>query len=94
MKVLTLSAFAVFVLSGCQATTTTLTPQPDDQMTNPIGIKKPTEQRMCTMQYDPVCGKIDNNGIISYKTFSNACTASFGGDNVISQTKGECGSEK
>ena len=64
----------------------------------PQPIKKP--EMMCTMQYDPVCVKTINNGIIRYQTYGNACMASNSGNvtnnapnNAISITKGACGSE-
>ena len=43
------------------------------------------EERMCTMQYDPVCG-------CDFKTYSNSCTAAAAG--VPSHTKGACGNDE
>ena len=64
----------------------------------PQPIKKP--EMMCTMQYDPVCVKTINNGIVRYQTYGNACMASNSGNvtnnapnNAISITKGACESE-
>ena len=81
-------------LFGCQAVSPAQqTPQP-----MPQPIKKP--EMMCTMQYDPVCVKTINNGIVHYQTYGNACMASNSGNvtnnapnNAISITKGACGSE-
>ena len=60
----------------------------------PQPIKKP--EMMCTMQYDPVCVKTINNGIVRYQTYGNACMANNSvnaPNNDISITKGACGSE-
>lgn len=60
----------------------------------PQPIKKP--EMMCTMQYDPVCVKTINNGIVRYQTYGNACMANNSvnaPNNAISITKGACGSE-
>ncbi len=47
--------------------------------------KEPRPQ-MCTMDYTPVCGLVDNKAV---KTFGNACGAC--GDKKVSQhIKGEC----
>lgn len=86
MKKFTLLALTVFALSGCQTAT---------QPTNSAGVvKKPSETMMCTMQYDPVCGKVEHNGVFSYKTYGNACTATNSKDNVVSYTQGGCGAIK
>ncbi|QHG09401.1 hypothetical protein GSF12_05560 [Moraxella osloensis] len=48
------------------------------------------------MQYDPVCVKTINNGIVHYQTYGNACMASNSvnaPNNAISITKGACGSD-
>lgn len=105
MKNLTLLLLAAFTFSGCQTPSTsptptapiTANPETPDSQTPPSFRqcgKKPAGTIMCTMQYDPVCAKVNNNGVISYKTFGNACSACNGEDNVISTTKGACGSEK
>ena len=60
----------------------------------PQPIKKP--EMMCTMQYDPVCVKTINNGIVRYQTYGNACMANNSvnaPNNAISITKGAFGSE-
>lgn len=41
---------------------------------------------MCTMQYDPVCGQLDD---VTYKTYSNACSA-CSDRKVIRYRPGEC----
>ena len=77
-------------LLGCQAVSPAQqTPQP-----MPQPIKKP--EMMCTMQYDPVCVKTINNGIVRYQTYGNACMASNSVnaiDKTMSVTKGACESE-
>ena len=77
-------------LFGCQAVSSDQqNPQP-----MPQPIKKP--EMMCTMQYDPVCVKTINNGIVRYQTYGNACMASNGVnamDKTMSVTKGACESE-
>ena len=77
-------------LFGCQAVSPAQqTPQP-----MPQPIKKP--EMMCTMQYDPVCVKTINNGIVRYQTYGNACMANNGVnamDKTMSVTKGACGSD-
>ena len=77
-------------LFGCQAVSSDQqNPQP-----MPQPIKKP--EMMCTMQYDPVCVKTINNGIVRYQTYGNACMANNGVnamDNTMSVTKGACGSD-
>lgn len=48
------------------------------------------------MQYDPVCVKTINNGIVRYQTYGNACMANNGVnamDKTMSVTKGACGSD-
>ena len=77
-------------LFGCQAVS------PDQQKPQPMPqpIKKP--EMMCTMQYDPVCVKTINNGIVRYQTYGNACMASNSVnamDKTMSVTKGACESE-
>ena len=77
-------------LFGCQAVS------PDQQNPQPMPqpIKKP--EMMCTMQYDPVCVKTINNGIVRYQTYGNACMASNSVnamDKTMSVTKGACESE-
>lgn len=77
-------------LFGCQAVSPAQ--QPPQPMPQPI--KKP--EMMCTMQYDPVCVKTINNGIVHYQTYGNACIANNSvnaPNNAISITKGACGSE-
>ena len=81
-------------LFGCQA----VSPAQQNPQPMPQPIKKP--EMMCTMQYDPVCVKTINNGIVHYQTYGNACMASNSGNvtnnapnNAISITKGACGSE-
>ncbi len=77
-------------LFGCQAVSPAQqTPQP-----MPQPIKKP--EMMCTMQYDPVCVKTINNGLVRYQTYGNACMANNGVnamDKTMSVTKGACESE-
>ena len=81
-------------LFGCQA----VSPAQQNPQSMPQPIKKP--EMMCTMQYDPVCVKTINNGIVRYQTYGNACMASNSvnvtnnaPNNAISITKGACGSE-
>ena len=77
-------------LFGCQA----VSPAQQNPQSMPQPIKKP--EMMCTMQYDPVCVKTINNGIVRYQTYGNACMANNGGnamDKTMSITKGACGSD-
>ena len=77
-------------LFGCQAVSS----DQQNHTTMPQPIKKP--EMMCTMQYDPVCVKTINNGIVRYQTYGNACMASNSVnamDKTMSVTKGACGSE-
>lgn len=77
-------------LFGCQA----VTPGQQNPQPMPQPIKKP--EMMCTMQYDPVCVKTINNGIVRYQTYGNACMASNSVnamDKTMSVTKGACESE-
>ena len=77
-------------LFGCQA----VSPAQQNPQSMPQPIKKP--EMMCTMQYDPVCVKTINNGIVRYQTYGNACMASNSVnamDKTMSVTKGACGSD-
>ena len=77
-------------LFGCQA----VSPAQPPPQPMPQPIKKP--EMMCTMQYDPVCVKTINNGIVHYQTYGNACMANNGVnamDKTMSVTKGTCGSD-
>ena len=77
-------------LFGCQAVSS----DQQNHTTMPQPIKKP--EMMCTMQYDPVCVKTINNGIVRYQTYGNACMANNGVnamDKTMSVTKGACESE-
>ena len=77
-------------LFGCQA----VSPAQQNHTPKPQPIKKP--EMMCTMQYDPVCVKTINNGIVRYQTYGNACMASNSVnaiDKTMSVTKGACESE-
>ena len=77
-------------LFGCQAVSS----DQQNHTTMPQPIKKP--EMMCTMQYDPVCVKTINNGIVHYQTYGNACMANNGVnamDKTMSVTKGACGSD-
>lgn len=77
-------------LLGCQA----VSPAQQNPQPMPQPIKKP--EMMCTMQYDPVCVKTINNGIVRYQTYGNACMANNGVnamDKTMSVTKGACGSD-
>ena len=77
-------------LFGCQAVSS----DQQNHTTMPQPIKKP--EMMCTMQYDPVCVKTINNGIVRYQTYGNACMANNGVnamDKTMSITKGACGSD-
>ena len=77
-------------LFGCQA----VSPAQQNPQPMPQPIKKP--EMMCTMQYDPVCVKTINNGIVHYQTYGNACMANNSVnamDKTMSVTKGACGSE-
>lgn len=72
------------VMTACQAPQTIQVPSPSAPI---INNDKPI--MMCTMQYDPVCVKTVNQGIISYQTYSNACMAG-NATNVVSMDKGAC----
>lgn len=86
MKNFALIYLAVVGLAGCQTAVL-----PKDTTNTSVVVKKPNEPMMCTMQYDPVCGKVaGNNGVFSYKTYSNACVAKNSNDNVVSYTNGGC----
>ena len=77
-------------LFGCQD----VSPAQQNPQSMPQPIKKP--EMMCTMQYDPVCVKTINNGIVRYQTYGNACMASNSVnamDKTMSVTKGACESE-
>ncbi|OBX62367.1 hypothetical protein A9299_03985 [Moraxella osloensis] len=77
-------------LFGCQA----VSPAQQNPQPMPQPIKKP--EMMCTMQYDPVCVKTINNGLVRYQTYGNACMASNSVnamDKTMSVTKGACESE-
>lgn len=77
-------------LFGCQA----VSPAQQNPQPMPQPIKKP--EMMCTMQYDPVCVKTINNGVVRYQTYGNACMASNSVnamDKTMSVTKGACESE-
>ena len=77
-------------LFGCQA----VSPAQQNPQPMPQPIKKP--EIMCTMQYDPVCVKTINNGLVRNQTYGNACMANNGVnamDKTMSVTKGACGSE-
>jgi len=77
-------------LFGCQA----VSPAQQNPQPMPQPIKKP--EMMCTMQYDPVCVKTINNGIVHYQTYGNACMANNSVnamDKTMSVTKGACGSD-
>ena len=77
-------------LFGCQA----VSPAQQNPQPMPQPIKKP--EMMCTMQYDPVCVKTINNGIVRYQTYGNACMASNSVnamDKTMSITRGACESE-
>ncbi len=77
-------------LFGCQA----FSPAQQNPQPMPQPIKKP--EMMCTMQYDPVCVKTINNGIVRYQTYGNACMANNSVnamDKTMSVTKGACESE-
>ena len=77
-------------LFGCQA----VSPAQQNHTPKPQPIKKP--EMMCTMQYDPVCVKTINNGIVRYQTYGNACMASNSVnamDKTMSITRGACESE-
>ena len=77
-------------LFGCQA----VSPAQQNPQPMPQPIKKP--EVMCTMQYDPVCVKTINNGIVRYQTYGNACMASNSVnamDKTMSITRGACESE-
>lgn len=91
-------------LTACQSTSSSqpspIQPSATQEIVNesanktatPPVPKLQTPIRMCTMQYDPVCGKIIENGKASYHTFSNACVAGNTA-NLVSVTKGSCGSD-
>lgn len=49
----------------------------------------PKVQKMCTMQYDPVCVKINTPTGISYRTAGNACSACNTAE-AISYVPGQC----
>ncbi len=94
MKNFSVIVLSVLSLAGCQTVANPSKTPPDNA---PIIVKKPSEQRLCTMQYDPVCGKVENashKGVFSYKTYGNACSASNSGDHVVSYTKGACGANQ
>ena len=79
--------FCVNYLMACQSTQPMPTPTPQPAIGQ---IEKPV--MMCTMQYDPVCVKTMNQGVVSYQTYGNACMASHS-VNPISVTKGACGTD-
>lgn len=88
-------AFTFFCFNYLMACQSTL-PLPASALQVPalqapsVQIEKPA--MMCTMQYDPVCVKTMNQGVVSYQTYGNACMASHS-VNPISVTKGACGTD-
>lgn len=77
-------------LFGCQAVS------PAQQNPQPMSQPIKKHEMMCTMQYDPVCVKTINNGIVRYQTYGNACMASNSVnamDKTMSVTKGAYESE-
>lgn len=52
--------------------------------------KKNADTTFCTMQYAPVCARIQINGKTQLKTFSNRCVLGSASVQVVRVTKGEC----
>jgi Kazal-type serine protease inhibitor domain len=71
-----LSIVALLLVLSCQQT---------EENPTPDCAEKPNDGRVCTAQYEPVCGC---NNI----TYGNACVAASVG--ITNFTKGECGQKK
>lgn len=82
-------------LTGCQTPTANVDKSINNNLPDSFTHcgKKSAEPKMCTMDYNPVCGKVNTNGLVSYKTFGNACSACNSNSNVVSYTAGACGSD-
>ncbi len=89
----------LLVCAGCSAPETPETPETTENTKAPAGagtaemagtpdLTVCTEPRpeICTMDYNPVCGTLDNGGT---RTFSNGCSACSDAS-VIGWVTGEC----
>ena len=75
------SVVIILIVSGCASITT------ENNSDVPKLVKCPEERlEMCTMQYDPVCAKLQDNTL---QTFSNSCVA-CADKQSISYQLGEC----
>ncbi|MBS7696204.1 Kazal-type serine protease inhibitor [Chelatococcus sp. YT9] len=77
---------AIAMLAGCVVVEPEGGPAPGSGAQGPAPSQGPaSSQVMCTMNYRPVCGQIDN---LLPKTYSNSCVASNAGATIINN--GEC----
>ena len=62
--------------------------QPDPEQDIPQGLSPCHDPRpeMCTMDYKPVCGQLENG---QFRTYANACSACADAK-VVGSRKGEC----
>ena len=68
MKFLLALLFMLFIVSGCASNTEKANSQPDTKAFTACTDPRP---QICTMQYDPVCAKLET----SSKTYATDCTA-------------------
>ena len=97
MKTVFAALSAALLLAACQSSTPAA-PDSNQPNLNQPNLNQPISRqigsqcgrRMCTMQYEPVCATIQENGRTREQTFGNRCTVCGGG--IVSVRQGACGS--
>lgn len=92
MKTVFAALSAALLLAACQSSTPAAPDSNQSELNQPISrqIGSQCGRRMCTMQYEPVCATIQENGRTREQTFGNRCTVCGGG--IVSVRQGACGS--
>ncbi len=80
------AAALVWATVGCAAEAQ----KPEPTAGNDLVVCTEPRPQMCTMQYDPVCGRIGEGDGAAWKTYASGCTAC--GDPEVSAYRpgGEC----
>lgn len=89
MKIKGLLTLSILLLTACHGISE---PVSDGRGRNikPGPIVGSCAQRICTMQYDPVCATIEENGRTRQQTFGNSCTVCTENGRIVHTRKGAC----
>ncbi len=83
-----LAVILVLVLTGCGASQPPAPPPPPEPVPgeNPMVQCSSPRPQVCTMEYNPVCARLEGGGVSVYSSPCNACAD----DSVVGYLPGAC----